>query len=156
MNNNVEIRIEVKVPWFKNDLCYYHIIGRHDVQYILEPYKTDYDNKRIHDREMKREEYIEVLSHIIAKDLLDACKKERDKMETHDHRCWCGTSSVPNHPHETGENGCIRYMVEPPDLSDGTTMYTYKQQRGYYQHPCGCWSRHPGSTNSLEDPEERK
>ena len=31
------------------------------------------------------------------------------------------------------------------------TEYTMRHQRGYHQHECGCWSRSPGSTNSLPD-----
>lgn len=30
------------------------------------------------------------------------------------------------------------------------TGYSLREQRGYYRHPCGCWSRHEGSTNSIE------
>lgn len=31
------------------------------------------------------------------------------------------------------------------------TEYTMRHQRGYSQHHCGCWSRWPGSVNSLPD-----
>ena len=51
-------------------------------------------------------------------------------MIIHDHTCHYGTGSPI--PHETGEGGCVRH------------------QRGYYQHPCGCWSSHGDSYNSLE------
>lgn len=65
----------------------------------------------------------------------------------HDHRCFCGTTKCV--PHEIGRDGCERYMTEPPDLTEAT-LFTYTQQRGYHQHPCGCWSRWPGSVNSLD------
>ena len=65
----------------------------------------------------------------------------------HDHRCFCGTTTCV--PHEIGRDGCERYMTEPPDLTEAT-LFTYEQQRGYFQHPCGCWSRWPESVNSLD------
>jgi hypothetical protein len=67
----------------------------------------------------------------------------------HDHRCYCGTATQ-NEPHQIGDNCCQRFMTDPPDYSDGTTEYTYKEQRGYHQHPCGCWSRWEGSENSIK------
>jgi hypothetical protein len=72
--------------------------------------------------------------------MTDNCEKN------HDHRCFCGTNKCV--PHEIGNDGCERYMTEPPDLTEAT-LFTYEQQRGYFQHPCGCWSRHHGSDNSL-------
>ena len=75
----------------------------------------------------------------------------------HDHACHCGTAT--HAPHETGTEGCVRYMTEAPEPKPGErwyvdgheiTDYTLKQQRGYHQHPCGCWSRWPGSSNSIE------
>lgn len=78
----------------------------------------------------------------------------------HDHSCHCGTASRA--PHETGTLGCVRFITEspvhvPPDrwLVDGgeITDFTLRQQRGYHRHPCGCWSRWPGSSNSIEDPD---
>ena len=79
------------------------------------------------------------------------------KNPTHDHTCHCGTGKTE--PHKTGTEGCVRFMVEPPvQYTDGwlvdgqmITDYTLRDQRGYHQHPCGCWSRWPGSTNSLPD-----
>ena len=64
------------------------------------------------------------------------------------HICNCGTCNSDK-PHQIGENGCVRFMTNAPDLTKAT-LFTYIQQRGYYQHPCGCWSRYPGSDNSLE------
>lgn len=64
----------------------------------------------------------------------------------HEHSCYCGTAEKV--PHETGKDGCQRFIVDPPP--DDITEYTAKHQRGYHQHPCGCWSRWEGSTNSLE------
>lgn len=78
-------------------------------------------------------------------------KRVKNKNETkveHDHTCHCGTANTT--PHETGKCGCIRFMTDAPALEDGQTIeYPYKQQRGYHQHPCGCWSRWDGSKNSL-------
>lgn len=80
----------------------------------------------------------------------------------HDHICHCGTSSV-NDGHETASHGCVRRIVESPISKiqpDGSqwwlvgndliTDFTLRQQRGYWQHPCGCWSTHGDSNNSLE------
>lgn len=70
-------------------------------------------------------------------------------MKKHNHNCYCGTGEGI---HKIGENGCIRFMCDPPELEPGETLdFPYRQQRGYYQHSCGCWSRWPGSNNSLED-----
>lgn len=67
----------------------------------------------------------------------------------HDHSCHCGTAQTS--PHQTGTDGCLRYMCDPPEPKPPETLdYPYKQQRGYRQHPCGCWSRWPGSENSLK------
>jgi len=77
----------------------------------------------------------------------------------HAHICGCGTASQS--PHLIGELGCVRFMVKAPRpvscaddrwIVDGqnVTGYTLRDQRGYYQHPCGCWSRSPGSTNSID------
>jgi hypothetical protein len=76
----------------------------------------------------------------------------------HDHSCGCGTSES-DHGHEVGHIGCVRRMTDAPTpmehgqwLVGGSliTDFTLRQQRGYYQHPCGCWSKSPGSINSLE------
>lgn len=88
---------------------------------------------------------------------------EAPKGETHDHACGCGTA---DRPHNTGEHGCVRLMIGAPTPApdhpiygrmwfvDGDpepiTDFTLRQQRGYWQHQCGCWSRHPGSNNSIE------
>ena len=66
----------------------------------------------------------------------------------HDHTCHCGTSDAGT-AHETGHDGCQRFMTGQPDFTIAS-MYNYTVQRGYHQHPCGCWSRWEGSTNSLE------
>ena len=67
----------------------------------------------------------------------------------HDHKCYCGTSEIFGH--ETGQDGCARFMTDAPEIKEGESIdYPYKQQRGYHQHPCGCWSRWPCSINSLE------
>lgn len=79
-----------------------------------------------------------------------------NEMNAHAHTCHCGTAKRT--PHEIGTWGCIRSMVEAPTpagpekwMVDGVeiTDYTLRQQRGYSQHPCGCWSRWPGSSNSI-------
>lgn len=78
----------------------------------------------------------------------------------HDHICHCGTGKPT--PHETGKGGCQRFMTDAPMRVPETDDYwevdgeritytTLIQQRGYYMHPCGCWSRWPGSVNSLPD-----
>lgn len=80
-----------------------------------------------------------------------------------DHLCHCGTEN--KQPHKIGEGTCVRTMVESP-IPAGThpvlecpmwlvsgheiTDYSLRHQRGYSQHPCGCWSRSPGSENSIE------
>jgi hypothetical protein len=75
----------------------------------------------------------------------------------HDHSCHCGTGN--NEPHEISKDGCVRLMEESPvKLPDGKwlvhghaiTDFTLRQQRGYHRHTCGCWSRSPESTNSIE------
>lgn len=78
----------------------------------------------------------------------------------HDHACHCGTAT--HAPHETAANGCVRLMTDAPIpngkdefgdrwLADGSdiTDFTLRQQRGYHQHPCGCWSRFSGSASSI-------
>ncbi len=70
------------------------------------------------------------------------------------HTCHCGTAT--HTPHETATHGCVRVITVPP-IPSGTheilgcpmwevdghrlTDFTLRQQRGYYQHPCGCWSK---------------
>ena len=75
---------------------------------------------------------------------------------THNHTCHCGTATKT--PHNTGEDGCVRFMTAAPLpcidskwLVEGQkiTDFTLRQQRGYHQHECGCWSRSPGSSNSI-------
>lgn len=90
--------------------------------------------------------------------------RELKKMQSdHEHLCHCGIAST--HPHVTGENGCKRRMVNTPtptvksktlgcemwDTGPGgvVTDYTLRDQRGYSQHACGCWSRAGDSTNSI-------
>lgn len=76
----------------------------------------------------------------------------------HDHSCHCGGEPMTHH---TGVGRCLRFMTEAPVLAPPTTIgdrwivdgheitdYTLREQRGYYQHPCGCWSRWFGSSNS--------
>lgn len=74
------------------------------------------------------------------------------------HLCNCGTASKT--PHQVGKDGCERYMTRPPKKTgdgmykvDGSTIteFTLRQQRGYSEQPCGCWSRWSGSVNSLPD-----
>ena len=77
------------------------------------------------------------------------------RRKEHDHTCHCGGLS---HEHQTGDRGCFRIMVIPPDKLEGDrwhvggkiiTGYSLREQRGYHQHTCGCWSRHEGSDNSI-------
>ena len=73
-----------------------------------------------------------------------------------DHDCYCGTGKGT--PHKTGEDGCVRFMVEDPINYHGKwivngieiTDFTLREQRGYCEHVCGCWSRWPGSKNSID------
>lgn len=76
----------------------------------------------------------------------------------HDHTCRCAFG-VPI-PHLVSTDGCCRDMVTAPEklqndfwLVDGATItgYSLREQRGYYQHSCGCWSRprEQGSENSI-------
>lgn len=78
------------------------------------------------------------------------------KSPEHDHTCHCGTATVT--PHQTGTHGCQRFMTPAPDKLSGDrwfvdgkiiTGYSLREQRGYHQHRCGCWSRHEGSENSI-------
>ena len=78
------------------------------------------------------------------------------KAPEHDHICRCGTARID--PYQIGTHGCQRIMVIPPEDMGGDrwrvdgheiTGYTLRDQRGYSQHSCGCWSRHAGSFNSL-------
>jgi hypothetical protein len=73
-----------------------------------------------------------------------------------EHLCNCGTGKKA--PHRIGEDGCVRFMVAAPIptsnnmwLADGEpiTAGTLHHQRGYDQHPCGCWSCWPGSSNLI-------
>lgn len=72
------------------------------------------------------------------------------------HVCYCGT--CPDVPHETGFGGCVRRMEPAPELvEDGwlvegffITDSTLRQQRGYHQHGCGCWSSWAASVNSID------
>jgi hypothetical protein len=75
----------------------------------------------------------------------------------HDHNCHCGTAQST--PHQIGEGGCVRFMTEAPSPTESgnwlvggheITDFTLKQQRGYSQHPCGCWSTHGDSNTSLD------
>ena len=84
---------------------------------------------------------------------------EGDKNMKHNHTCYCGTS-YKSRGHETGKDGCIRFMVEAPIKkendrweADGVeiTDFSLRQQRGYHQFDCGCWSRWPGSSISLSE-----
>lgn len=86
----------------------------------------------------------------------------------HDHTCHCAYGK--SEPHTIGQDGCVRTLVNAPTiislsttgdrnydrwLVDGVDVswFTLKEQRGYHQHPCGCWSRSPGSFNSV-DPDD--
>lgn len=73
------------------------------------------------------------------------------------HICYCGTAD--HTPHEIGQDGCVRRMEEPPiNMENGywrvgmhdITDFTLRQQRGYHQHECGCWSSWKDSVNSIE------
>lgn len=75
----------------------------------------------------------------------------------HDHSCFCGTGA--HVPHRVNTTGCVRFMTAAPIFKadarwfvdgDEVTDYTLRHQRGYFQHPCGCWSRHGGSVNSID------
>lgn len=80
------------------------------------------------------------------------------------HMCFCGTGPGGSGGHPTNEDGCVRYMVEAPVRSETMylgealwkvgdheiTDYTLRHQRGYSNLPCGCWSRWPGSKNSIK------
>jgi len=79
----------------------------------------------------------------------------------HDHACNCGGALGQ---HETGCPGCLREITadEPEHLTphsndlwrlgcDVITATSLFEQRLYFRHPCGCWSRvKGGSTNSIE------
>lgn len=80
---------------------------------------------------------------------------------TEQHTCSCGCA--PYYPHEVGKDGCVHRMelLRLPVATGedfyawevaGTkiTDYTLRQQRGYRQHACGCWSHWNDSKNSLE------
>jgi hypothetical protein len=42
--------------------------------------------------------------------------------------------------------GAERWLVDGHEITD----FTLRQQRGYFQHPCGCWSTHGDSDTSLD------
>ena len=81
------------------------------------------------------------------------------------HECGCGGVTTFPRIHIIGSFGCYRYMTTPPKEC-GThetlgcptwevegqqiTDFTLRQQRGYNQHKCGCWSTHGDSFNSIE------
>ena len=73
------------------------------------------------------------------------------------HECGCGGGVATFPPlHTIGSFGYYRYMTTPPkecgthETLDcptwevggiaGITDFTLRQQRGYHQHKCGCWS----------------
>lgn len=81
-----------------------------------------------------------------------------DKMKL---QCNCGGV---NQAHNVGDHGCFRKHepIKPRKVScsekwfvDGrvVTEFTLLQQRGYYQHPCGNWSKPVDgkSVNSISD-----
>jgi hypothetical protein len=83
-------------------------------------------------------------------------------MTTHDHTCHCGVASTS--PHIVGTYGCPRRIVDAPLkttaigywMVDGglITDFTLREQRGYHQHPCGCWSTTGEHSNSVEHSED--
>lgn len=106
---------------------------------------------------------VEQLFSTIRGRMCRACKSNTPKQ--HDHSCHCGTADVT--PHKINTRGCVRFMTAAPEPMDDLhaelnavdrwcvdgqeiTGYTMRDQRGYFQHPCGCWSRHEGSTNSID------
>lgn len=80
-------------------------------------------------------------------DEMKTLRKLKDSFKVHNHDCYCDCGKKT--PHIIGEDGCQRVMTEPPDYTKATE-FTYREQRGYHQHECGCWSRSPDSTNSSE------
>lgn len=75
----------------------------------------------------------------------------------HEHSCGCGYVT----PHNVGEGGCLReFAIAPVELNNdwwqvegkgAITGFSLRDQRGYHQHSCGCWSRSKGgSTNSID------
>lgn len=94
--------------------------------------------------------------------ILDTSARLQKIMSTpiqHDHACNCGTAT--HTPHVTGENGCVRRIVKTPIevplagdrwVVEGheITGFSMREQRGYHQHPCGCWSSHGSSDNSVK------
>lgn len=82
------------------------------------------------------------------------------------HECGCGGVATFPPFHNIGSFGCYRYMTTPPkecgnhetlgcqtwevEGQVGITDFTLRQQRGYHQHKCGCWSTHGDSFNSIE------
>jgi len=78
--------------------------------------------------------------------------------QIHDHTCYCGGQPGP---HQAGAPGCLRHMAAPAlcvdegrDLWDAggqtVTGFVLREQRGYFCHPCGCWSSHDDSVTSLD------
>jgi hypothetical protein len=108
----------------------------------------------------------EVGAHELLTDAVDLLAKAQDKVadfvelpdkQSHCHTCHCGTAKQS--PHQTGTDGCVRFIAESPlPTASGNwivngneiTDFTLRRQRGYHQHPCGCWSTHGDSVNSLE------
>jgi predicted nucleotidyltransferase len=81
-----------------------------------------------------------------------------------EHLCSCGKAT--HYPHETGKSGCTRRISSITPIRNAEKVnthqewqvgdhsvsdYTLKEQRGYRQYECGCWTRARESTNSLPD-----
>jgi len=72
------------------------------------------------------------------------------------HECNCGGIKFR---HSVGDKGCYRQMEAAPIKVgenlwkvNGRTVtdWVLRNQRGYHQHNCGCWSSHGDSNTSLD------
>lgn len=116
---------------------------------FTDPFRSDYPTRHLVDRIHTLENELKEAKDVVA-------KQSMPSTPPCDHQCHCGTATST--PHNVGENGCLRILTPAPVpradnrwFVDGSeiTDFTLRQQRGYYQHPCGCWSRCPGSENSI-------
>jgi hypothetical protein len=88
-------------------------------------------------------------------------------MILHNHTCFCGSPDA-DEPHNVGSVGCFRLLTPAPKpfpghendipepkhwLVNGVKTRAYSlHKRGYYRHPCGCWSKDKGTYHGKPEP----
>jgi hypothetical protein len=94
MNGEIEVQVNIKVPWLKDALCYAYKVDRHTTQDTFSPNRYNGNNQAIEERNEKRGFLVSMISNQISKSLIDACEHECDNIEIHNHKCHCGTSHI--------------------------------------------------------------